>query len=100
MDPRWSMGEVMKEECSFVLLPSVEIDAFLGDNSTDLGEILNSEGIKVEQRWDLNPAGPPGGREKDPVSIIVASAGAALALVPALSRILSALTHKSVLVKE
>ena len=90
----------MKDDYNFVLLPSPELDAFLDENGTDLVEILSNEGIVVGQRRTADPAGSAGAREKDPVSILVASAGAALALVPVLSRILSALTHKKVLVKE
>ena len=65
----------MKDERDFVLLPSPEIDAFLSDNNTDLVEILGKEGIALEHRRGPDPAAPAGGREKDPVSIIVASAG-------------------------
>ena len=88
------------DENSFVLLPSPEIDGLLADNGTDLAEILKGEGVEIEQRRAEYPAEAEEGREKDPVSIIVASAGAALALVPVLSRVLSALAHKTVLVKE
>jgi len=90
----------LKDDHSFVLLPSPELDAFLDENGTDLVEILGNEGIVVGRSRTADPAGTAGARDKDPVSILVASAGVALALVPALTRILSALTHKKVVVKE
>ena len=90
----------LKDDQSFILLPSPELDAFLDENSTDLVEILGNEGVVVEGGRTADPAGTAGLRDKDPVSILVASAGVALALVPALTRILTALTHKEVIVKE
>jgi len=42
-----------------------------------LAELLKGEGLDVEQQWGQDPTNAEGGRQKDPVSIIVASSGAA-----------------------
>jgi hypothetical protein len=90
----------MEDQHEVLLFASPEIEEVLADNRVDLVELLQREGLEVsrsmlkEQGLALEPG------LKEPVSIILASAAVIAALTPAITRAISALSRKQVLVTE
>jgi hypothetical protein len=75
-----------------------EIERLLVENETDVVDLLRRNGADVARGTSSTPTGGSG--EKEPVTIILAAAGLAVALTPLLTRALALLSHKQVLVTE
>lgn len=88
-------------ECvAYYVLDSPDVLALLQDNQTSISELLRQELIEVEESRGSNPIHAGGFADKEPVSIILASAGLVMALTPAISRVLSKLANRPVIVTE
>ncbi len=90
----------MEDEVKIFVFVSAEIQELLADNQTDLVELLNREGIEVKWGFALDPTVSPDSAYKEPVSIIFASAALILALTPTISKVIAAISHKTVQVDE
>ncbi len=87
------------QEQIYVFL-SPEIEALLADNGTNVAELLQSEGLPVQQAFATNPATDTAGGSKEPVTIILATAAVVVALTPVLIRLIERLTSKPIILKE
>ena len=90
----------METQQQIFIFASPEIQELLADNETDLVELLNQEGIAVSQGYAQDPAQIGYSGNKEPVTIILASAALVVALTPTISKIITALSHKTVEVEE
>jgi hypothetical protein len=88
-------GEMMD---AHVLL-SPEIAQYLGSNDVDLIDLLRGEGVAVERKYGEAPSKRDGGG-KDVGLILFGSAAVIMSLSPIISKVISALTHKAVVVRE
>jgi hypothetical protein len=77
-----------------------EIQALLSGYETSLAELLVREGVQVSDGVAPNPAQVAGSREKEPVSILIGTAAVILALTPVISKAISALANRPVVVTE
>lgn len=73
-----------------------EVERLLIENETDVVTLLRRSGADVS----AVPGPPSGGGEKEPVTILLATAALVATLTPLLTRALSALSRKAVLVSE
>lgn len=89
----------MPEESQIYVLTTAEIRELLADNETSLGELLREEGVEVKEQIGENPLREQGSRTKDPVSILVATAGVIASLTPIVSRVLERFSRKPIVVK-
>ncbi len=90
----------MEAQQQIFIFASPEIQELLADNETDLVELLNQKGIEVSRGYAQDPTLMSNSGNKEPVSIILASTALVLALTPTISKIITALSHKSVEVEE
>ena len=90
----------MENPTQIFISVSPEIEELLLDNQVDLVELLQQEGMNVTQEFAKDPTADANSGYKDPTSVILASAALVLSITPFLSKIISALSHKRVLVKE
>jgi hypothetical protein len=82
------------------IFASPEIQELLADNETNLVELLNQEGIAVSRGYAQDPTQNRNVGNKEPVSILLATAALILALTPTISKVITALSHKTVEVEE
>ena len=78
----------MAETVPIYVLTSPEVQAFLADNGTSLGELLRAEGVPVEERTGPNPVHSEDGAKKEPVTILLASAAVIATITPLIKSIL------------
>lgn len=90
----------MKEETSLFLQVPDEINALLAELGVTWADLLQQEGLEVRQEYQTDPAARPGSREKEPVTILLASAGLVMALAPAIARVITSLSRRPVKVTE
>lgn len=83
-------------EVSLFVDPAIE--KLLVENQTDLVTLLRRNDLAVERSAVTRPQASRG--EKEPATIIIATAALIAALTPTVSRILEKLSHKPVLVEE
>jgi hypothetical protein len=77
-----------------------ELQQLLSDNGLSVGEILSQQNVSAEVTYGVLPDEPEtGGRTKDPVLIILASAAAALAVGSAISQVLRTLLRRPQMVE-
>jgi hypothetical protein len=88
------------ELTSVYVLMSDEIQEVLAAAGVGVDGLLRHEGVDVETRHAADPTGVAGDRTKEPVTLILASAGLVAALTPVLTRVIQALSHRSVIVRE
>jgi hypothetical protein len=79
---------------------SSEVREILADNEIDLVDVLRSQGFDVSTGFASDPASAKNSGYKDPATVILASAALVAALTPVISKIISALAHKAVVVQE
>lgn len=79
------------------LFMSPEIEEVLADNGASMVELLQAEGLDL-QRSATYPKGVADSGAKEPVTIILASAAVIAALGPVVTKIISALSRKQVVV--
>jgi hypothetical protein len=82
------------------LQPSDEISQLVADLGVDWAELLRQEQIEIQQTLTTDPVQVAGSSEKEPVTVILASAGLIMAIGPALARIITSLSHRPVKVTE
>ncbi len=90
----------MKNPTQMFISLSPEIEELLFDNQVDLVELLQQEGMDVRQEFAKDPTADANSGYKDATRVIWASAALVLSITPLLSNSISALSHKTVLVKE
>jgi hypothetical protein len=90
------MGETSQ---TFVFC-SPEIEELLAYNRVDLPDLMSQQSSSIQTAYAHNPAADSGDGLKDPTTVLLASAAVILSLTPMLSRLLSDLTHKNVVVTE
>lgn len=90
----------MKDQTQIFLFASPEIEEILINNQIDLVELLQQEGIEVRKEFAKDPATDANSGHKDVTAVILASAALVLAITPIISKVIEALSHKKVLVKE
>jgi hypothetical protein len=83
----------------FIFL-SPEIQELLADNHVDLVDLLHHEGVNVRRGLGQDPTQIACSGYKEPATTIIASAAFVAALTPILTRVIEALSHKSVVVQE
>jgi hypothetical protein len=87
------------QEPIFVFASS-EIQDILADNQIDIVDVLRAEGFDLQRSLARNPAQKYGPGYKEPATVILATAALVAALTPVISKLISALAHKAVLVQE
>ena len=90
----------MKDQTQIFLFTSPDIKEVLADNKIDLVEILKQEGIQLSQEFAKDPTENVKSRDREATAVILASAALILAITPILSKVIAALSHKKVIVKE
>ncbi len=90
----------MEDQQKLFVFASPEIQLLLADNQVDLADLLKKEGISVSQGLAQDPAISNASIHKDPATVIFASAALALSLTPIITKVIAALSHKSVVVHE
>ena len=90
----------MEDQTQIFLFLSPDIQELLIDNEIDLVELLQKEGIELNKSFGKDPTTDAKFGHKDAVTIILASAALVLAITPIISKVIAALSHKKVLVKE
>ncbi|NEP49827.1 MAG: hypothetical protein F6K65_13845 [Moorea sp. SIO3C2] len=90
----------MEDQIQIFLFISPDIKEILIDNETDLVELLQQEGIEVNQVIAKDPTTDAKSGHRDVTAVILASAALALAITPIISKLIAALSHKKVVVKE
>ncbi|NEP80071.1 MAG: hypothetical protein F6K17_15540 [Okeania sp. SIO3C4] len=90
----------MEDLIPIFILTSPDVKELLADNQIDLVEVLQKEGINVSQEFAQDPTVDPKSGHKDVATVIMASAVLILAITPVLSKVIAALSHKKVVVKE
>lgn len=90
----------MENQTQIFLFLSPDIEELLIDNETDLVELLQQEGIEVNQGFLKDPTKDAQSGHKDPTTVILASAALILAITPIVSKVIAALSHKKVVIKE
>ena len=88
----------MEQLSDIYIYPSPEIQELLADNNINLADLLKQEGVDITSRLGTDPTGDK--HSKDSTTILMASAAVALALTPILYKVINALTHKTVVVRE
>lgn len=83
-------------EVSFFVDP--EIERLLIENGTDVPSLLRREGLEVEQSSSSLAAKPTG--EREPVTVLLATAAVIVAITPTLRDIISALSRRDVIVTD
>jgi len=90
----------MEGQTQIFFFISHDIEELLIDNGIDLVEFLQQEGIEVNQDFATDPTTDSKSSYRDPTTIILASAALVLAITPIISKLIAALSHKKVLIKE
>lgn len=91
----------MQNQAELFVFASSEIQELLADNQLDLVELLNQEGVEAEKGLAMNPAAASANStQKDPAGVILASAALVLAITPLITKILTALSHRNIVVRE
>ena len=90
----------MKNPTQIFISLSPEIEELLFDNQVDLVELLQQEGMDVRQEFAKDPTADANSGYKDATRVILASAALVLSITPLLSKSISTLSQKTVLVKE
>jgi hypothetical protein len=90
---------VEKQEPIFIFA-SPEIQEILADNRIGIGDILRQEGFDVSESFAQDPAEAAGSGYKDAATVILASAALIAMLTPIISKVISTLAHRAVLVRE
>jgi hypothetical protein len=80
------------------VFPSSELEALLETKGSSIDEILAEAGFS--SGTSTNPAHEGESATKEPVSIILASAGIIMAATPSISKIIQALLRRSLVVEE
>lgn len=93
-------GNIMEEKTQVFVFISPEVQETLADNAVDLIDLINQEGVQVKRGFAQNPSKDRDSAYKEPTSVILASAALVLALAPIIKKVISALSHKEVLVNE
>lgn len=91
--------KVEKREEVFVFA-TPEIQALLADNGVDITELLQQDGQDVTKSFSRNPAEGDESGYKEPTTVILASAALVVALTPIVKNLISALTHKKIIVRD
>ena len=82
----------MEEGSVRVFIDSLpRIDELIADLGTTWTELLKQESIAVTEFRGADPAAVAGTRQKEPVTVLIASAGVAMALAPAIARVVTAI---------
>lgn len=90
----------MQDQAQIFIFTSPEIQELLADNQLDLVELLKQEGFDVSRGFAKDPTDSVGSTQKDPTGVILASAALILAITPLVSKILTALSRRSVVTRE
>ena len=90
----------IETDVSVLIEPSLEIARFVADLGTDWPELLGQEGLQVRKTVGADPSKAVGSSEKEPVTILLATAGLVMSLAPALTRVLTSLSRRPVKVTE
>ena len=90
----------VQTDVGVIIEPSAEISRLVADLGTDWPELLRQEGLQVRQTVGADPSKAGGSSEKEPVTILLATAGLVMSLAPALARVLTALSRRPVKVSE
>jgi hypothetical protein len=94
-------GELRMEDNREVLLyASPEVEELLADNGINLVEVLRREGLEVGRGSVTEGIPSAQSGLKEPVTILLASAAVIASLTPIISKTISAITHKPVIVTE
>jgi len=90
----------MTDQVEVFLQVPEEINQLLADLGTTWAELLREEGLEVRQAYEADPTSQAGSSEKEPVTILLASAGLVMALAPAIARLITSLSRRPVKVTE
>jgi hypothetical protein len=90
----------MQDQTEIFIFASPEIQELLADNQLDLVELLKQEGIEVGKGFAKDPTASGDSTQKDPTGIILASAALILAITPLISKVLTALSRRSIVIRE
>lgn len=90
----------MEDQTQIFFFLSPDIEELLVDNEIDLIELLQQEGIEVNQDFVKDPTTDAKSGHKDVTTVILASAALVLAITPIISKVIAALSHKKVVIKE
>lgn len=87
----------MSEERRVFVFISPDILDTLLDNNVDLLDLLRNEGIEPRKALELDPAAIG---EKEPATVLIASAALIVSLSPIIARVIQAITSRKVVVRE
>ncbi|WP_334731215.1 hypothetical protein [Nostoc sp.] len=90
----------MQDQTQIFLFLSPDIEELLVENQIDLVEFLQQEGIEADQVIAKDPTTDAKSGHRDVTTVILASAALVLAITPIISKLIAALCHKKVVVKE
>lgn len=90
----------MPDQIQAFVFASPEIEELLADNQIDLVELLKQEGIHVDKGFAKDPTITAKAGQKDPTGILLGTAAIILALTPILSKTITAISRKNVVVHE
>ena len=90
----------MEDQRELFVFASPEVAELLADNSTNLVELLQQEGVAVRRGSAPDPAADPSAGSKEPATVILASAAVVAAITPLIVKVVERLTRKTALVVE
>lgn len=90
----------MQNQVELFIFISPEVQELLVDNQIDLVELLKQEGLEVAKGFSKDPTASADSTQKDPTGIILATSALVLAITPLISKILTALSRRSIVTRE
>lgn len=90
----------MQDQIQAFVFASPEIEELLADNQINLVELLKQEGIQVDKGFAKNPTITAASGQKEPTGVLLGTAAIILALTPILSKTITAVSRKDVVVHE
>ena len=89
-----------QDQIQAFVFASPEIEELLADNEINLAELLKQEGIQVDKGFAKDPTITAISGQKDPTGILIGTAAIIFALTPILSKTITAISRKNVVVHE